>query len=1033
MSALATRCPECNTALKIGQPIVGVNKCSCPKCNTQFEVTLTADEATSAPARDTRISKAPKDTALRSGPIDEQHVLEPAPRPPLERPKATGSSTGMIAMGCGVLVVLGLLLTCLAGGLGVGGVGFWRMGARDKGPDIVGGGNPNPNNKDNDKKPEEEKKNDPEAPPNENGNPKGNGGDPPKLNRLRLSDQEWTARSRIIPFDAVAPRSRLEEIEAVKITGTATFTFTKNLNEITITWESLRRMKFEERNPANVETILLLIRDHGWSVKNGNILTLGGDGLAFYQNFNYGTILSNLIPLTEAGFDVVAGADKDIRGVACSSAVVKRPGRAPLTLYFDKKTKLLHKADFTGRFLDANNRFDPRTTFVEFYFRDYAVFDGVKHWRIQEQWRDGQKYAETKLTDIKFLRKADDSLFATRGLEAQIRTAMAKYESTEKQEKLQSALAKVGGQGTAFTRLVRALEHNDASLRELAQTTLLLYAELFRRQMTPPFERGDVDALMTVLKRVNQAEMQALALEGVTRLGPVAIDAAPALIALARDSRDNRQLAALLIALRGTGARTDETLKLFEAHIDHNDPAVKDTATLAILQLAPERLQLNRVVDLMARPNQEVRRAADQLLRERLTRVTAKDLAQLRAQLKNPTKEVRIAFIDAIGSLNQDGVAALPDLTLLIGAAEKDVSQHAVAAVEKLGKLVEVAQTQTNPGLLLPTLTALRGSRTQTPEAFTAYEKHLDHTDAGVKEASALALLDLGPQRLQTERLMTLMASPNNDIRGGAEKFLRERLTGVTAKDLPMLRQGLKDPTRQVRVLFLDAIGALKADGQPAGGDVAAVLDNADAAMALQTIRILEDMGKPGPAALRSIADQIDSREKSIRVAATHALCKLDPAHDALKTRGLDVLLEDATPDIMQVDALLKRPLGSRSVGALLDMGEPAVAPMLAQFLTKNDPKKVGPAQQWSACAGRYLAYQMLNELAARAKKNGDKKLIATLRKQELRLKVAWEQHETPLEKQAKMSVGLTPEARQLITATEKACYQAYKTVGSLK
>src|ERR1019366_252615 len=139
------------------------------------------------------------------------------------------------------------------------------------------------------------------------------------------------------------------------------------------------------------------------------------------------TVLSNLLPLFEEGFKVGEGNDRVIRGKNCREVTVTRPGRAPMKLLFDKQTDLLFKADFQGKFLDTNNRFAATSTYVEFYFSEYQIFDGVKHWKKQEQWRDGKKFSEINLSDVTFLAELDDSHFVLRGMEAKIREISADY------------------------------------------------------------------------------------------------------------------------------------------------------------------------------------------------------------------------------------------------------------------------------------------------------------------------------------------------------------------------------------------------------------------------------------------------------------------------------------------------------------------------------------------------------------------------------------------------------------------------------
>jgi hypothetical protein len=570
-------------------------------------------------------------------------------------------------------------------------------------------------------------------------------------------------------------------------------------------------------------------------------------------------------------------------------------------------------------------------------------------------------------------------------------------------------------------------------VRPLARNALLVYAEAWRKNQLAPFERTDAASLAALLKTGEDAELQSLAIEGITRLGPQAPEAVVPLVNLARDNQDPRTLAAALVALRTIAVKTPDTLAVFEKHLDHADISVKDPAALGMLQLGPERLKMNRLLELMARPNEEIRAAADKLLRQKLANITAKELPELRQGLKNPVREIRLAFLDAIGSLKEEGKEAAPDLIPLIGSADKEVPERAILALEKMGRLVEVARDNSDAAILKPTLGALRAKKIKTAEALAVCEKHLDHADVGVKDAAALVLLDLEPERLQADRWAEFVSSTNEEVRTAGEKLLRKKLTSVAAKDLPSLRQGLKSPSRDVRIVFVDAIASLKADGKDAAPDLADLLGPADKDLSLPIMRALEGMGKAGAKAAPALEKKIADADKSVALAATLALCKVDPANAVLKTQGIDVLLQDLNPDVTKLNALLTRPLGSQSTAALLDLGEPAVAPLVKHLLSRNNPKSVPQNQQVEATAGRFLGYELMKEFAKRAKANDDKKLTLILKKYEISLKAVWEPQEAGLAKQAKLLFALPPETRQLYAATAESAYQSYKAISALR
>jgi hypothetical protein len=250
----------------------------------------------------------------------------------------------------------------------------------------------------------------------------------------------------ILPFEAVAPRERLKAIKIVQIKGKhQMFDGSRVTRDFVMTWQGvdrtkveqtlqgrgrlgglgrLGRLKLAERDSLTV----LLIGEHGWAARGKNRQRLGGDVLGFYQNFHYGTVLSNLIALTAEGFKAVPAGDLTIRGKNCFAVVVKRAGKPDLKMFFDRDTKLLYKTEFKGRFVDQNLRPQRFETFVEFFFTDYRVVDGIYHWHVREQWRNGRQAAVLRLSEVRLLKEKDDSLFYFPAFDQEVKMALAAKE-----------------------------------------------------------------------------------------------------------------------------------------------------------------------------------------------------------------------------------------------------------------------------------------------------------------------------------------------------------------------------------------------------------------------------------------------------------------------------------------------------------------------------------------------------------------------------------------------------------------------------
>ncbi len=1046
MTSFTVRCPQCDASLEMGQVHPGVLKCKCPKCAHDFEVTLSAPTtAMRSEGRDTAVDTQTTKQAPPGGKGGtgggSKASRPPAPRPVPKTSTRRKSSAVTWFFGCGMVACLFGILAIAVIGLGI----WWAKTQQPEVAELRPKDDPTKKSGLPDDAPPPPKK---EKSPADAGDKKDikKEADPKKApdagkkqpnsaaERPRLSNDEWEVRSRIIPFDAVGSRERLEEIHTVQIKGTAKSI--EGVNEVVLAWESMRRLKHQEQGAAAGPSLTLLIREHGWSIKKGNVMTLEGDGLGFHQHFNCPTILSNLIPLTEQGFEVKAGPDRMIAetNTNCSSAIVERLGRAPITLYFSKETKLLHKTEFTVKLLDAANKPLAASTRIEFYFTRYKVVDGVNHWRTQEQRRDGKIYSLFDLSEVKFFDRSNDALFTATGLEERVRKVTDEYDLADKKDVVQRFLVVLGANpGSDFARLVQGLSHTNAELRSKARRVLIAYADLWRKGRVVPLEREDVASLVVLLKGGEVEELRSFAVAGVTKLASQASEAAPALVKMALEKQDANALAKAIVALRSTGDKSPATLAAFEKHLDHADAGVKDSATAAILVLGPERVPLNRVLALMAGTNDEVRIAAGKALRQKLATATGKDLPGLRDGLKSKVRDIQLEFIVAVGSLKEDGREALPEMTLFLASPDKELAGQAVLAIDKMGKLVDVARDDADPKIVAEALRGLRSKAAKTADALAAYQKHLDHRNVAVRDSAILALLELGPEKLKVDKLSELMASSNQEVCTGAKKLLDQNLATVTVKDLPELRNGLKSQIKDVQVSFIDAIGRLKGDGQPAAADLGALLASSDKEVSLRLIGVLENMGKGGAKAVPALEKKVESGDKTIALAATMALCKIDPTSAGLKSTGVDVLLDDLNPDANNIKAFLDRPLGHKSAAAILDLGEPAVAPVVKYLLNRNDPKKVPENQQLRATAARCMGYAFLKEFAKKAKAKDDKKLIVVLKKQEAVIKAYWEPLEARLAKQAKSAFALPPETKQLYITTADASYEAYRSVIELR
>ncbi|MBI3821907.1 MAG: hypothetical protein HY289_04410 [Planctomycetes bacterium] len=735
--------------------------------------------------------------------------------------------------------------------------------------------------------------------------------------------------------------------------------------------------------------------------------------------------------LAEPGIEIERIGETKVRDKACYEVTIRRFGRPTYRLFFDKQSHLLAKVDFTGPCYDKNGKALPGTMLVEFFFSDYQTVDGIKQWKRQEQWRDGQPYTEMDVLEIRVLAEADDALFRGPITEK----ALIKARLDERKDRIRRTLADLGPDGGSdFSRLVAGLKHKQSRPRALARKGLQQYIELWRDKLTDPMVREDVAALAALLEREEDPTLQGFAIEAVSALGPAAAEAAPALVSVIRDNRETKLIPSAMRALRRIGVKTDDTLQAFENNLEHPDAAVREDAILAVLQLWPDRLPLAQLVELANQPGtaELVRSSAEQAIRQKLSTATAKDLPALRQGLKNSNRVIRLSFIDAIANLKEAGREAAPDLVPLVASVDNQVATQALKAIESIGQLMTVANESTDPVVLTAILRALSIKGGKTDPVLAIFEKHQDHANNDVRNICVIALLDLAPDRVTLNRLADLMLLPNPEIRVPAERMMKQKLTAVTVKDVPALRIGLKNPNKDIRMSFLDALGTLKDDGADAAAEVAGLLESSDADTVTKAAKVLEGLGKAGTKAVPVLEKLLDSQEKGVSLNAVLALSKVDPDSDAFKTKGIAILLDGLNPDVKELKGFLARPVNAKSAAVLFEIGEPAVAPLFKHLILRNNPKTVVGDMQLQATASRYVGYEMLKEFAKHAKAKDDKKTMQALKKYDTTLKAFWSPEESRLADQAKKLMGIQADTKQLYLNTASASYQAYLAIHAL-
>jgi hypothetical protein len=160
-------------------------------------------------------------------------------------------------------------------------------------------------------------------------------------------------------------------------------------------------------NGTALEVVTVFDGKKAWTRVMGNTIELGEDAIAAFKEQVYAGILTDLTVLKEKGYRLSGLAEKKIGDRPAVGVSVAREGHKDIFLYFDKETGMLLMSERQSKDPMSGQEYKE-----EARFSSYKEVDGVKRPHKVAIQRDGEKYVETEITELKILDKLDDSTFA---------------------------------------------------------------------------------------------------------------------------------------------------------------------------------------------------------------------------------------------------------------------------------------------------------------------------------------------------------------------------------------------------------------------------------------------------------------------------------------------------------------------------------------------------------------------------------------------------------------------------------------------
>ena len=171
--------------------------------------------------------------------------------------------------------------------------------------------------------------------------------------------------------------------------------------------DKIRQAMTVNLNGTDVEVLTVFDGKKAWVHAMGNTMDLGEDAVAAFKEEVYAGKVDDLTGLKEKGYKLGSLAVKKIGDRDAVGVTVAREGHKDIFLYFDKETGMLLMSERQAKDFMTGEEHKQETSFA-----NYKEVDGVKRPHKLTIRRDGKKFLEAEVSDIKILDKLDDSTFA---------------------------------------------------------------------------------------------------------------------------------------------------------------------------------------------------------------------------------------------------------------------------------------------------------------------------------------------------------------------------------------------------------------------------------------------------------------------------------------------------------------------------------------------------------------------------------------------------------------------------------------------
>lgn len=148
--------------------------------------------------------------------------------------------------------------------------------------------------------------------------------------------------------------------------------------------------------------------DKGWVKSGGQVMDMEADQLKAQQEDLYAGEVTSLAVLQDKAYTLAPLGESKVGDKPAVGVKVTHKGRQDVNLFFDKATHLLLKSEYNVHSREHGGK----EVGQEVLYSDYKDVDGIQHATKYVINRDGKKFVESEVTDVKNVEKVDDKEFA---------------------------------------------------------------------------------------------------------------------------------------------------------------------------------------------------------------------------------------------------------------------------------------------------------------------------------------------------------------------------------------------------------------------------------------------------------------------------------------------------------------------------------------------------------------------------------------------------------------------------------------------